>query len=162
MIEPDSTQNDPTPKKLTDKSVDRRQFLDLALGIGGVAFLASVIYPISKYIVPPEVAEADPVTINVGKVDEFKPDTGTIFKMGSKPGLLIRTKDGEFKAFIAICTHLSCTVQYRPDMSLIWCACHNGRYDLSGSNVAGPPPRPLTPLKVNIKDGQVFVSREVA
>ena len=162
MNESDINYSDQNPNDPSDKGVTRRQFLDVALGIGGIAFLASVIYPISKYIVPPETAEADPVTINVGKVDDFKPDTGTIFKMGSKPGLLIRTKEGEFKAFSAICTHLSCTVQYRPDMSLIWCACHNGRYDLSGSNVAGPPPRPLKTMKVNIKDGQVFVSREEA
>ena len=162
MNEPGVNRNEANSEEPNDNGVNRRQFLDVALGVGGLAFLASVIYPISKYIVPPEVAEADPKTVNVGKVDDFKPDTGTIFKMGSKPGLLVRTKEGEFKAFTAICTHLSCTVQYRPDMGLIWCACHNGRYDLSGSNVAGPPPRPLNTMKVDIRDGQVYVSKEEA
>lgn len=142
--------------------LSRRSFLDKALWIGGTALVAAVVYPITRYLVPPEEAEADPVTVNVGKADDFANDTGTIFKMGRKPGLLIRTKEGEFRAFIAVCTHLDCTVQYRNDMGLIWCACHNGRYDLNGLNVAGPPPRPLTPLKVNVAEGSVFVSREGA
>jgi Rieske Fe-S protein len=74
----------------------------------------------------------------------------------------VRSKDGEFHAFSAVCTHLGCTVQYRPDLGVIWCACHSGRFDLNGINIAGPPPRPLVPLNVNIRDGQVFVSREEA
>jgi len=143
------------------EKMNRRHFLDIALGLGGLAVVSSIVYPVSRYLVPPEEGESDPVTVNVGKVDDFKPETGTIFKMGRKPGLLIRTKDGEFHAFNATCTHLSCTVQYRPDMELIWCACHNGRYDLNGLNVAGPPPRPLEQLIVNLKDGQVFISRKV-
>jgi len=140
----------------------RRHFLDAALWIGGTALVASVAYPIAKYLVPPPQAEANPSSVSVGKVDDFQPSTGTIFKMGEKPGILIRTAQGEFHAFIAICTHLQCTVQYRSDLGAIWCACHNGRYDLNGINISGPPPRPLTPLKVNVHDGQVFVSREEA
>ena len=147
-------------ESLEPTNISRRAFLDGALWIGGVALVASVVYPIAKYLVPPEQAEADPTTVTVGKVDDFKVNTGTIFKMGRKPGLLISTKENEFRAFIATCTHLDCTVQYRPDMGLIWCACHGGRYDLNGLNVAGPPPRPLTPLRVNVAEGQVFVSRE--
>ena len=153
-----------TPGELPDEDgkISRRKFLDGALWVGGTALVASVVYPIAKYLVPPEQTEPDPTTVTVGKVEDFAPDTGTIFKMGRKPGLLIRTKNNEFKAYIATCTHLDCTVQYRPDMGLIWCACHNGRYDLNGLNVAGPPPRPLTPLRVNVAEGQVFVSKEQA
>ncbi len=152
----------PDAQNEPEDRLSRRSFLDKALWVGGTALVAAVVYPITRYLVPPDEAEADPVTVNVGKADDFVNDTGTIFKMGRKPGLLIRTKGGEFRAFIAVCTHLDCTVQYRNDMGLIWCACHDGRYDLNGLNVAGPPPRPLTPLKVNVAEGSVFVSREGA
>ena len=144
------------------ETMSRRTFIDKALWVGGVALVAAVSYPITRYLVPPEEAEADPAVVNVGNADDFAPNTGTIFKMGRKPGILIRTQEGEFRAFYATCTHLDCTVQYRDDMGLIWCACHNGRYDLNGINIAGPPPRPLTPLKVNVAEGSVFVSREEA
>jgi cytochrome b6-f complex iron-sulfur subunit len=75
------------------------------------------------------------------------------------PALLIRAEDGAYHAVSATCTHLNCTVQYRGDLKQIWCACHNGFYDLTGKNVAGPPPRPLEELKVNVANGDVVVSR---
>ena len=71
-----------------------------------------------------------------------------VFKFGTKPGLLIRTADGELQAYNAVCTHLQCTVQYKADTAQIWCACHNGLYDLQGNVVSGPPPRPLERLTV--------------
>jgi Rieske Fe-S protein len=89
-----------------------------------------------------------------------KPNTGVIFRFGSKPGLLVRTQEGEWKAFSAICTHLDCTVQYKSDTSQIWCACHNGMYDLQGNVVSGPPPRPLERLVVNQRGDDIVVSRE--
>lgn len=158
---PESTPPDRGATPQPDE-ISRRTFLDTALWVGGAALLASVTYPITRYLVPPEQTEPDPVTVNVGNVEDFPPNSGTIFQMGRKPGLLLHTKEGDLRAFFATCTHLDCTVQFRPDLGLIWCACHDGRYDLNGLNVAGPPPRPLTPLRVNVAEGQVFVSREGA
>jgi Rieske Fe-S protein len=88
-----------------------------------------------------------------------KPNTGQIFKFGSRPGILVRTSAGDLRAFSAVCTHLNCTVQYRSDLSEIWCACHNGHYDLNGKNVAGPPPRPLDAFVVNVRGAQIVVSK---
>ncbi len=34
-------------------------------------------------------------------------------------------------------------MRYQPGDAIIWCACHNGRFDLRGRVLAGPPPRPL-------------------
>ena len=86
-------------------------------------------------------------------------EAGKIFKFGSTPGILIQTAEGEYRALSAICTHLDCTVQFRSDENLIWCACHNGRYDLNGKNISGPPPRPLEEFQVNVRGDDVVVSR---
>jgi len=73
---------------------------------------------------------------------------------------LIRTPStGEYRAFTAVCTHLGCTVQYRPDLQEIWCPCHNGIYDLQGRNVSGPPPRPLAQYQVHIQGQDIVVVR---
>ena len=88
-------------------------------------------------------------------------DSGKIVKFGTKPVILIRTANNELRALSATCTHLDCTVQYRKDMGLIWCACHNGKYDLNGRNVSGPPPRPLDEYRVVVQGEEVLISKKV-
>lgn len=140
--------------------MDRRTFGSFVLGGGLVAFVAAAVYPIVRFIIPPKTAEAPLNNVVAAKIDELSPNSARIFKFGNKPGLLIRLPDGEFKAFSAICTHLDCTVQYKTDEKYIWCACHNGHYDLSGRVISGPPPRPLEEYTVHIRDGEVVVARE--
>jgi Rieske Fe-S protein len=141
------------------KGPNRRSFLDYLLGTSALATLAAIIYPILKYMVPPTIVEAQQNSVVVGKNAEFAANSGKIFKFGSKPGIIIRTEAGDLKAFSASCTHLSCIVQYDPASKQIICACHNGKYDLTGKNVAGPPPRPLEAFTVNVKGDEVTVTR---
>ncbi|HET8578882.1 MAG TPA: ubiquinol-cytochrome c reductase iron-sulfur subunit [Methylomirabilota bacterium] len=138
----------------------RRRFLNWFLGTSAGAFLLSVFYPVSRYLIPPPVGEstAGTVTLQI-KPDEVKPNSGQIFKFGNRPAILVRTPAGELRAFSAVCTHLNCTVQYRSDLSHIWCACHNGHYDLNGKNIVGPPPRPLDAFIVNVRGTQIVVSK---
>ena len=143
----------------TKSDASRRNFLNYLLGTGALATLASIVYPIIRFMIPPKVVESSTSSVVAAKLSEIKPNEGRIFKFGSKPGILVQAPSGEYRAFSAICTHLDCTVQYRPDEKLIWCACHNGRYDLSGRNVSGPPPRPLEEFKVNVRGDEIVVSR---
>jgi Rieske Fe-S protein len=136
----------------------RRHLLDVLLGLSATAWLGWIMYPISRYLLPSQNSEPQEKSIKVGTKDQFKPNSGTPFRMGSKPGLLVRASNGEFRAFIAICTHLDCTVQFKADEGLIWCACHNGKYNLQGQNISGPPPRPLQTLVVTLKGDEVHVS----
>lgn len=143
----------------------KRGFLNWLLRGGVVALLGSVFYPIYKYVIPPVTGEANLSQVKLPfKIDELKKDTASsrIFKFGRKLGIVISTPDGEIKAFSALCTHLDCTIQYRKDLKMIWCACHNGQYDLEGRNIGGPPPRPLEEFAVHIDEstGEIFVSRK--
>lgn len=142
-----------------DRVVERRRFIDILLGSGLVATLISVIYPVIEFLIPPKVTEAEQHSVVAGKVGELKPNSAKIFKFGSAPGILIYTATGEYRAFAATCTHLDCIVQYRPDRKQIWCACHNGQYDLTGRNTGGPPPRPLDVYKVNLRGDDIIVSK---
>jgi cytochrome b6-f complex iron-sulfur subunit len=137
----------------------RRQFLRYMLGGSLAAWMGAVLYPIIAYLKPPAQAEVEVSSVRVGVLDDIKKDSGQIVRFGSKPVLLVRTAEGELKAFSATCTHLDCTVQYRSDMGVIWCACHNGKYDLTGRNIDGPPPRPLDAFRVFLKDNEVFVAK---
>jgi Rieske Fe-S protein len=140
-------------------AVSRRTALNWLLGTSLGATVAAALYPVFRFVIPPQVAEAPVNRVLAGKLSELADNSGKIFRFGSKPGILIRTPTGEVRAFSAVCTHLNCTVQYRPDLQHIWCACHNGQYDLQGKNIAGPPPRPLEAYKVDIAGDDVYVTK---
>ena len=112
-----------------------------------------------RYLVPPKASDLGSDSVVAGRVGELKPNSGKIFRFGNRPGLLIRTASGEYRAMSATCTHLSCTVQYRDDLRQVWCACHNGKYDLNGRNISGPPPRPLEGFEVQVRGDEIFVRR---
>jgi Rieske Fe-S protein len=142
-------------------STTRKGFVDWLIGTSVGGFLVAVLYPITRYLIPPRVAESavNSVVVPFQPVD-LAPNSGKIFKFGNKPGILIRTPTGEMRAFSARCTHLDCTVQYREDLGQIWCACHNGHYDLTGRNVEGPPPRPLEAFDVTVRGTDIVVRRK--
>jgi Rieske Fe-S protein len=141
-------------------TVDRRNFLNWFLATSAGAFAIAVLYPLSRYLIPPKVEESTAKTVTLSvKPADVKVNSGEIFRFGSQPAILVRTPANELKAFSAVCTHLSCIVQYRSDVSHIWCACHNGHYDLNGKNIIGPPPKPLEEFVVNVKGDQIVVSK---
>ena len=138
----------------------KRDFLKLILTGGFAAWALSVLYPLFAYLTPPKQAEVEVNSVKAGKLSEIEKDSGTIVRFGNKPVILLRTASGEMRAFSATCTHLDCTVQYQKDMGVIWCACHNGKYDLNGRNVSGPPPRPLDEFKVILQGEEVLISKK--
>ena len=140
-------------------SPPRRNFLDFLLGTSALATVGAIVYPIIRFMVPPQIVESAENSVVAAKITEIPPNSGKIFKFGNKPGILVRTAAGELKAFSATCTHLDCIVQYRDDTKQIWCACHNGHYNLSGKNIGGPPPRPLEEFQVNTRGDDVVVTR---
>jgi cytochrome b6-f complex iron-sulfur subunit len=137
----------------------RRGFLNIFLGGGITALLAGIAYPLVRFVIPPKQPEAATSQVVAAKVGELSPNTSKIFRFGKDPAILIMTAAGEYRAFTAICTHLDCTVQYRKDLKQIWCACHNGHYDLNGNNISGPPPAPLTKYAVAVRGDQIIVSK---
>lgn len=147
----------------TSTRPERRSFLELVLGLGFVSTAVAIFYPLWRYLIPPASGEAPTTSVVAAKAADVAPNSGMLFKFGTKPALLVRGPDGTLAAFNAVCTHLDCTVQYRADTSQIWCACHNGVYDLGGNVVSGPPPRPLERLSVNLRGEpgteEVVVSR---
>jgi len=144
----------------------RREFCDLMLA-GSLSLSAvAALYPALSYLVPPESGEAQTASVVLPfPAEDLKPNSGRVFRFGSAPGLVVKLPSGEVRAFSARCTHLSCIVQYAPEEERIMCACHMGWYDLTGKNVAGPPPKPLTAYKTNLRprregDGhEIVVSR---
>ena len=116
------------------------------------ALILSIIYPVLRYLTPPRVAEPSANEVEAGTTTDidFRDKAFKIVRFGADPVIVVRSGEEQFFAFSATCTHLDCIVGFQKERDRIWCNCHGGAYDLTGRNVAGPPPRPLTPFQVNL------------
>ncbi len=133
----------------------RRRVLNWFLGTSVGALLASVVYPVLRFISPPVIPEAATAQVEAGASNdpELLEKGFKILRFGAEPVILLRVSETDYRAFTATCTHLDCIVEYHKAQQAIWCNCHNGQYDLNGRNVAGPPPKPLTPFQVHLVPG---------
>ena len=134
------------------QNTSRRRFLNWFLGTSSGALLASIVYPVLRYISPPEVPEATTNQVEAGATNdpELLENGYKIIRFGLEPVILVRVAEGDFRAFAATCTHLDCIIEFQRDDSRLWCNCHNGEYNLQGQRVAGPPPKPLEPFQVDL------------
>jgi cytochrome b6-f complex iron-sulfur subunit len=138
----------------------RRSVLNFLLTVGGLGWLGSVLYPVISYLKPlPMPGPSGPVGLTRAEVRKVERDKFAIIPVGTRRVLVLEDSDGELHALDAKCTHEGCTVRYVSGESLIWCACHNARFDLQGRVLGGPPPRPLSRHGVQRNaDGAIVVS----
>lgn len=144
--------------KLKYSTLTRKRFLNFLLGGWLVALGSTLLYPILRFITPP-YREPDKILLSLADCQSMVPHSAMRFAWGTKPGLLIKNEQG-FRAFVGVCTHLDCNVTWQQNDRKFFCACHDGWYDEHGTNIAGPPPRPLRQLVVEIADENVIIKKE--
>jgi cytochrome b6-f complex iron-sulfur subunit len=143
--------------------VSRRGVGQAVLGTATVGYATAIGYPIFRYLASGAAAAdegAQVSEVSLGNPDDMKPNSGKNFAFGSRPGLVIKGADNGFVAFVAICSHLGCTVAYDVELGRIKCPCHGGEYDpKTGKNIGGPPPKPLEPLACAVEGGKLIVRK---
>lgn len=137
----------------------RRSLLDVLLSVGLVGWLGSILYPVLRYLTPlAQQAQNGPIKLSVEDQAKLDKEHSVIVRAGAGRILVFEDATQTLRAMSAKCTHEGCTVQYVPGESLIWCACHNGRFDFTGKVLSGPPPRPLDCYSAQrTSDGAVIV-----
>ena len=140
----------------------RRRFLDFFLGASSLAWLATVFYPVIRYLKPlPRAGGSGPTRLTREELAKLEKDHFVIVPVGGKRVLVLISAAQQLVALDAKCTHEGCTVQYLAAESAIWCACHNARFDLDGRVVSGPPPRPLPKYTAERQeDGGILIVTE--
>jgi cytochrome b6-f complex iron-sulfur subunit len=138
----------------------RRNFINIFLGSSLSGVVAFFLYPIIRFIIPAKQTQTDIRSTTAAKVGDLAPNTHKIFKFGTSPGILIHTEEGELIAFSAICSHLTCSVLFESDTQTLLCPCHNGKFDLSGNVISGPPPAPLESFDVEISGEDIVISKK--
>lgn len=153
----------------------RRNFLKFFSKLTLVsASVGAGMYSMFKALVPGVMYEPSP-KMSVGKPENF-PEGATFI---SDLRLFVLREGNEFHAISAICTHLGCTVNYvqlpktreikikGKKYSETWefsCPCHGSKYYFDGTNYAGPAPRPLSTLYIDLSPitGELIVDRSKA
>jgi cytochrome b6-f complex iron-sulfur subunit len=141
----------------------RRGFLDLLLSISVLGWVASIAYPVVRYLKPlPQTGPTGPTHLTREEVGKLEQNKYVIVPVSGQRVIIFQSQD-QLYAFSAKCTHEGCTVTYVPNQSVVWCPCHDGRFDLTGRVLSGPPPQPLVKyLAKRQPDGAIVISEEKA
>jgi Rieske Fe-S protein len=71
--------------------------------------------------------------------------------------VITQPKQGEFKAFSAVCTHQGCLVE--TVTNTINCPCHGSKYSITDGSVVNPPaPKPLPEKTIKVEGDTVTVT----
>jgi cytochrome b6-f complex iron-sulfur subunit len=132
----------------------RRNFLSemtaMALGIAGIGSIVVT----TRYL-SPNVLFEPPTSFRIGPPDDYPPNSVTY--LPDQQVYIVRTLEG-FYAESAICTHLGCITQWKPELNLIACPCHGSKFKREGSVEAGPAPRALPHFAIRLmQDGDLLV-----
>ena len=70
------------------------------------------------------------------------------------PAVLLRSSEGEYKAYSRRCSHAGCSVDFDPSSRCLKCPCHRGAFDARmGYVMFGPPRRPLDEIILQVRAG---------
>lgn len=141
-----------------DPQLCRRVVLERALVASAVSWAAGMGVPAAIYLWPMRREGPGLDTANAGAAENLAVGDAALIKAREAPILVVRESPDEIHAFSAICTHLGCLVHWRKEEKDIYCPCHGGRFDLEGSVIGGPPPRPLPRYSVSIVEGEIQVN----
>lgn len=146
----------------------RRDFIKNALyavlALFGLGFLVpglAVLFPVGgrdkDVVYFPLIAEEEIPRSGVKKSELVYSASGK----ERKARVFIVSSENDLTVLSATCSHLGCLVNYNKEKGEFICPCHGGRYDLSGKNIAGPPPAPLNSLPVRMEQGLILVGIKV-
>jgi nitrite reductase/ring-hydroxylating ferredoxin subunit len=161
------------PASSGEEAVPRRGFLKRLSALGALLSAAVVTVPVLRAVFAPtfgrvrtdswvKVAD-DTALLDIGvpiRVNFVQTVEDAWVESRTLSGVWLYTEDGEkFKAYNGHCTHLGCSYDYEKESKTFFCPCHRGQFDAkTGAVLAGPPPRPLDELKVEVRDAAVFVN----
>jgi cytochrome b6-f complex iron-sulfur subunit len=134
----------------------RRDFLnEITLGALGIAGLGSIAVTY-QFFSPNVLFEPSP-TFRAGNPDLYPVHSVTFLQ--DQQVYIVRVPEG-FYAVSAVCTHLGCVTQWKPDAGMIACPCHGSKFQADGTKIKGPAPRPLPHFAISLTaDGELLVDK---
>ncbi|MEW6542017.1 MAG: ubiquinol-cytochrome c reductase iron-sulfur subunit [Nitrospirota bacterium] len=135
----------------------RRRFLSQAVMAFGLLFgMGTLALRFAQFLVPSPKAKRYEAVL-IGAESRVPLGEGVSMDLGGHKIVVLRTDEG-VAAFSRRCTDLGCLVSWNRDRQQFLCPCHQGVFDKTGRNIAGPPPRPLDRFEVVKRGDQLYVN----
>jgi len=151
-----SIDNDSPVPGIAGQGVSRRDFLgEITFGALGIAGLGAVALTYQYF--SPNVLFEPSTTFRAGNPGLYPVNSVTFLQ--DQQVYIVRTTGG-FYAVSAVCTHLGCITQWKPETNMIACPCHGSKFQPDGQKIQGPAPRPLPHYAINLTaDGELLVDK---
>ena len=147
-------------EKTNVATISRRGLLRKLLFAWGFISAIPILGVIIRYLTPVQAETTGSESLRYEAFKEIEVNTAKVVRFGKDPAIIIHTSGGQYKAFMARCTHLGCVVKYETHtVPHLNCNCHGSVFDLTGKNLTGPAPRPLEPLRVVVEADALVISR---
>ena len=149
-----------------DQQADRRGFLSTVIKVSAAVIGAVVVIPSVGLLLQPIIQGSKKKRAKIlFKTPEDGRSAGFVLARiegaeETDPGVFVKQQDGKVTCLSAVCTHAGCAVQWQSDANQFYCPCHQGRFDARGTNISGPPPRPLDSMVAILENGEVIVEVE--
>jgi cytochrome b6-f complex iron-sulfur subunit len=149
----------PNTEEKKDGLITRRYFLEF-IGGGAILVAATGSAVLTGQFLSPNVLREPALRFKAGSVEIYPPDSITLDK--EQKVFIVRAKEGYFYAISAVCTHLGCIANWKPEDDIIACPCHGSKFDKEGRVIDGPAPRPLQRFAMMVDEqGQLIVDKGV-
>jgi len=155
---------------MAEADLSRRQFLNTAINAVGAVMTAMIAVPIAGYFMDPVLRSASGAAgtwVKLAGVSELGdlPKKFTIsaekvegFMKQKVAADVYAFKEGDkLIAMSNTCQHLGCPVAFNDGDQKFHCPCHGGVYDKEGTNIGGPPPRPLNRYQTKVEGGDLMI-----
>jgi menaquinol-cytochrome c reductase iron-sulfur subunit len=155
------------PQAITEPPAlaSRRSLLGWLLGAIGALIAGVVGIPAIGSIFSAAVGRRQPSVITLGKLADYtvgqpklaqftvNRTDGWVTTIENRGVWVVKRNDQEAVVYNGRCTHLGCAYSWKtsgPGANHFACPCHDGTFNLDGSVVSGPPPRPLDALPARL------------
>ena len=156
---------------MAEADLSRRHFLNVAVNAVGAGITAILAVPLTGYFLDPALRTTVGTKnwVKIGSKGELGADPKEFaFQTVRSEGFMKQSVSAKAYAYVDdkgapvafsnICTHLGCPAGWQEDEGLFLCPCHGGKYDKTGKNIGGPPPRPLPVYEAKFEGDDLLIS----
>ncbi|MFC1917429.1 Rieske 2Fe-2S domain-containing protein [Chloroflexota bacterium] len=152
-----------------ENQVSRRKFLKGVLGIASGAIGVTLAVPLIGYFLSPAWRKGKKLPVPIARIKDIPLNLPTYVTYEerindgwhvttlSKGAWIINKDNKDITVFDPRCTHLNCPYYWDKEAEIFLCPCHDGKFDIQGNVIGGPPPRSLDKIQIDIAEDTIFV-----